>query len=401
MAAASLWAQSPRTDWRGYLGAPDSSHFSPLKQIGPGNVSKLEVAWSYEAGESGSYVYAPLVVDNVAFVIAKGGSIVALDAATGKEIWTHSFAPGAAQASAPGEGPAGAAPGRALGGGAGGARGLNYWESKDRSDRRILIAISNQLQELDARTGKLIQSFGNNGYVDLRVGLGRDPQTIRAAQSRTPGRVFENLVILGSAPGESYVSPPGFLRAYDVLTGKLIWTFHTVPQPGEPGHETWPKDAHKYIGGTNAWGEITLDEKRGIAFFPLGSPTYDFYGGDRKGDGLYGNCLLALDARTGKHLWHFQMVHHDLWDYDAAAAPQLITVKHNGRTIDAVAQATKQGFLFAFDRVTGKPLWPIKSARCPRPTYRVRPPRPHSRSRGCFRPTAASDLPSTISTLIT
>src|SRR6185437_3556394 len=340
-AAVTLWGQTPRTDWRDYLGAPDSSHFSPLKEIGPANATKLQVAWSYAAGESGSYVYAPLVVDNVAFVLAKGGSIVALDAATGKEIWTHSFGTGTG-----------------FGGGAGGARGLNYWESKDRSDRRILICVSNQLQELDARSGKLIDTFGNKGYVDLRVGLGRDPQTVRAVQTRTPGRVFENLIMLGSAPGESYVSPPGFLRAYDVLTGKLVWTFHTVPQPGEPGYDTWPKDAYKYVGGTNTWGEITLDEKRGIAYFPLGSPTYDFYGGDRKGDGLYGNCLLALDARTGKHLWHFQLVHHDLWDYDVVAAPQLITVKQNGRTIDAVAQATKHGFLFVFDRVTGKPLFP-------------------------------------------
>jgi quinoprotein glucose dehydrogenase len=170
---------------------------------------------------------------------------------------------------------------------------------------------------------------------------------------------------VGSAPGEGYISPPGFIRAYDVLTGKLVWTFHTVPQPGEPNYDTWPKDAWKYIGGVNAWGEITVDEKRGIAFFPLGSPTYDFYGADRKGNGLYGDCLLALDARTGKYLWHFQMVHHDLWDYDAAAAPQLITVKQNGKTIDAVAQATKQGFLFVFDRVTGKPLFPIEERKVP------------------------------------
>ncbi|MEP6716586.1 MAG: PQQ-binding-like beta-propeller repeat protein, partial [Terriglobia bacterium] len=243
LAAASLSAQTPRTDWRDYLGAPDSSHFSPLKQIGPANAARLQVAWSYPAGEGGSYVYAPLVVDNVAFVLAKGGSIVALDAATGKEIWTHTFgARTPAPAPPAGQSQAAQAPARAFGGGAGGARGLNYWESKDRSDRRILIAVSNQLQELDARTGKLIETFGDKGYVDLRVGLGRDPQTVRAVQSRTPGRVFENLIMLGSAPGESYVSPPGFLRAYNVLTGKLVWTFHTVPQPGEPGYDTWPKD---------------------------------------------------------------------------------------------------------------------------------------------------------------
>ncbi len=297
---------------------------------------------------------------------------------TGKELWSHTFerpgapaaAPGGvaagAAAGAPGQGRAGAAnPAARFGGGAAGARGLNYWESKDRSDRRIVLPVFNQLQEIDARSGKLIESFGDHGYVDLRAGLGRDPQTVRQVQSRTPGRVFENLIILGSAPGEAYISPPGDLRAYDVLTGKLVWQFHTVPHPGEPGYDTWPKDAWKYIGGTNTWGEITVDEKRGIAYFPLGSPTYDFYGADRKGDGLYGNCLLALDARTGKHLWHFQLVHHDLWDYDAAAAPQLVTVNQNGRTIDAVAQATKQGFLFVFDRVTGKPVWPIEERKTP------------------------------------
>ena len=373
LSISALWAQSARSDWRDYLGAPDSSHYSPLKQIDRTNAGKLQVAWTFQTQDNSGYVFAPLVVDNIAYVIAKGGSVVALNAATGEEIWTHTFdaagAPGrgrgaAAPVAAPGAA-RGAAGGRGFGGGVGGARGFNYWESKDRSDRRIILSISNQLQEIDARTGKSVDSFGENGRVDLRVGLGRDPLTIRQIQSRTPGRVFENLIILGSATGESYISPPGDLRAYDVLTGKLIWQFHTVPHPGEPGYETWPKDAWKYIGGTNTWGEITLDEKRGIAYFPLGSPTYDFYGADRKGDGLYGNCLLALDARTGKHLWHFQLVHHDLWDYDATAAPQLVTVQQNGRTIDAVAQATKQEFLFVFDRVTGKPLWPIEERKVP------------------------------------
>jgi quinoprotein glucose dehydrogenase len=360
-------AQGRANDWRDYLGGPDSAHYTPLKQINPSNIGKLQVAWTYETQENSAYAFAPLVVDNVAYVLAKGGNVVALDAESGKELWAHSFTPGGARGGSAAAA-AGAAAGRGGRGGRGGVglyRGLNYWESKDRSDRRIILPVSNQLQELDARTGKLIESFGDNGYVDLRVGVGRDPNTVREIQPRTPGRVFENLVILGSFPGEGYMSPPGFLRAYDVLTGKLIWTFHTVPQPGEPGYESWPKDAYKYVGGTNTWGEISIDEKRGIAYFPLGSPTYDFYGADRKGDGLYGNCLLALDARTGKHLWHFQLVHHDLWDYDAAAAPQLITVKQNGKTIDAVAQATKQGFLFVFDRVTGKPLWPIEERKVP------------------------------------
>jgi quinoprotein glucose dehydrogenase len=174
-------------------------------------------------------------------------------------------------------------------------------------------------------------SFGDNGKTNLRVGLGRDPDTLRRVQSGDPGRVFENLLILGSAPGEEYESAPGDLRAYDTRTGKLAWTFHTVPHPGEPGYDTWPKDAWKYIGGVNTWGEVSIDEKRGIAYFPLGSPTYDFYGADRKGADLYSDCLLARDARTGKYLWHYQMVHHDLWDYDAVAAPKLLTIKHEGK----------------------------------------------------------------------
>ena len=171
--------------------------------------------------------------------------------------------------------------------------------------------------------------------------------------------MFENLLILGSATGEEYNSPPGDIRAFDVLTGKMVWIFHTVPHPGEFGYDTWPKEAWKYIGGTNDWGGMTIDEKRGIAYFPLGSPTYDFYGADRTGTGLFGNCLLALDARTGKYLWHFQAVHHDLFDYDLTTAPKLLTVKHDGKMVDVVAAAGKNGFLYVFDRVTGKPIWPI------------------------------------------
>ncbi len=354
------WAQSAGTDWRDYLGGPDSAHYSPLKQIDPTNADKLQVAWTFPTQDNISYVFNPLVVDNVAYITGKSGSLVALDAATGKELWTHAFeAPATA-------GRAGSLnPAVRFGGAVAGNRGLNYWESKDRSDRRILLVVYNQLEAIDARTGKLIESFGDHGNVDLKQDLRRDPESIRQIQSRTPGRVFENLIILGSATGETFFSPPGDLRAWDVVTGKLVWTFHTIPHPGEAGYDTWPKDAWKYIGGTNTWGEITIDVKRGIAYFPLGSPTYDFYGADRKGDGLYGNCLLALDARTGKHLWHFQLVHHDLWDYDAAAAPQLITVKQNGAAIDAVAQATKNGFLFVFDRVSGKPLWPIEERKVP------------------------------------
>ncbi len=221
---------------------------------------------------------------------------------------------------------------------------LRIGKTKIASDRRILFTAGDQLQALDAKTGNVVQSFGDNGKVNLKNGLGRDPDSLRRVQSGDPGRVFENLLILGSAPGEEYESAPGDLRAFDTRTGKLVWTFHTVPHPGEPGYETWPPDAWKYVGGVNTWGEISVDEKRGIAYFPIGSPTYDFYGADRKGANLYSDCLLALDARTGKYLWHFQMVHHDLWDYDAVAAPKLMTIKHDGKNVDVVAQTTKQGF---------------------------------------------------------
>ena len=276
------------------------------------------------------------------YVLARNSSLVALNAVTGKEIWIHENLRGIAR------------------------RGVNYWESKDRSERRILFQMNNYLQAIDARTGKSILSFGKNGLVDLREGLGRDADERRARAVEHAGKIFDNLILLGVAPGEAYLSTPGYLRAYDVRTGALVWTFHTVPLPGEYGYDTWPKDAYKYVGGANTWGEISVDEQRGIAYFPTGSPTYDYYGADRIGSNLFGNCLLALDARTGKRLWHFQVVHHDLWDYDLTAAPQLITVRHKGKTIDAVAQASKHGFLFVFDRVTGEPLWPIEERPVPK-----------------------------------
>ena len=216
------------------------------------------------------------------------------------------------------------------------------------------------------RPATSIHSFGIDGKINLREGLGRDPKTIPEIQTGTPGHVFENMIILGSATSESYGSPPGDIRAYDVLTGKTVWSFHTVPHPGEFGYDTWPKDAWKYVGGVNTWGEFAIDKKRAIGYFPLGSPTYDFWGGDRIGAGLYGDCLLALDLRTGKRLWYFQTVHHDLWDYDPTTAPKLLTVQHDGKTVDVVAQPTKTGFLFVFDRVSGKPLWPIEERPVPK-----------------------------------
>jgi quinoprotein glucose dehydrogenase len=306
------------------------------------------VAWTYPTEDQVTYIFNPLIVGHTMYVIAKNFSVVALDAATGRELWVHpTRAPDALPIKA-GDG------GWSLK-----HRGINYWQNKSGSDRRLILPIDQHLVELDAETGNLIKSFGENGSVSLAEGLGRDPATVAQIQFDTPGRIFENLLIVGSATGEEYWSPPGDIRAYDVLTGKMVWIFHTVPHPGEPGYETWPKQAWRYIGGTNCWGEMSLDKERGIIYIPTGAPTYDFYGADRLGNNLFSDSLLALDARTGKLIWYYQMVHHDLWDYDATAAPQLLTVRNNGKKIAVVAEASKQGFLYVLNRATGEPFWPI------------------------------------------
>ena len=302
----------PSTDvwWTGYGNGPDNARYFASRQIDKANVDRLDVAWTYPHGDTGS---SPIVVRGVVYGRGRNGSLVAVDAKTGKERWVRENMGGMT------------------------SRGINYWESADGRDQRLIFAMNGLLQQVDAKTGKSIMSFGTNGVVDLRVGIdGRDPDTIGNIQSNTPGEMFENLPPVGSATGEGYMSPPGDIRAYDVLTGKLVWTFHTVPRPGEFGYETWPKDAWKYVGGTNNWGEMTIDTPRGIAYVPLGSPTYDFYGADRTGANLFGTSIVALNARTGKRLWHFQLVHHDLWDMDPSAAPQLTTIRHNGRNRDVV-----------------------------------------------------------------
>lgn len=327
--------------WERYGGGPDQSKYFDGSQITKGNVNKLEVAWSYPVSDNQFYHFSPIVVDTVMYLYGKNSSLIAVNAVTGKEIWIHTKLQGISR------------------------RGINYWESKDKKDKRLIFTLNNSLQAIDAVTGKSILTFGNNGYVDLRAGLDRDPTTIRRVQAMMPGAIYDDLVILGSAPGENYFAPPGYVRAYNVVTGKLEWTFHTIPQPGEFGYDTWPKDAYKYVGSVNVWSEISVDEKRGIAYLPLGSPTYDYYGADREGSNLFGNCLVAVDARTGKRLWHYQTVHHDLWDYDLSSAPQLITINKDSRKIDAVAVATKHGFVFVFDRVTGEPVFPIEEKPFP------------------------------------
>lgn len=336
--AAPQDSTSAHSTWSTYLGNPDASHYSSLSQINRTNVAKLQVAWTYDAGSERPYEFNPIIVGRTMYVIAQKTSIVALDAATGNQLWIY-HSPDVPLMEM--------------------HRGINFWQSKDGSEQRLLIAFNNHLEAIDAKTGQRIESFGTNGTVDLKAGLGRDEKTIAQIQSATPGEVFGDLIILGSSTGEEYGSPPGDIRAYDVRTGKMVWIFHTVPHPGEPGYNTWPKDAWKYVGGTNCWGEMALDEQSGIIYIPTGAPTYDFYGADRKGNNLYADCLLALNARTGKLIWYFQFVHHDLWDYDATAAPQLLTIHQNGQDIPVVAQATKQGFLYVFNRLTGKPVWPI------------------------------------------
>jgi quinoprotein glucose dehydrogenase len=329
----------PYATWTAYGGSADSMQYSSLSAIDRTNVGTLELAWFFPVRDrTGDFGFNPIVIDDVMYVLGPANAIVALDAKAGTPIWT-----------CPVEG------------GSPGNRGIVYWESRDRSDRRLIYAAGGALRQIDARTGTPILSFGDQGRVVMRTGAPRG----LGGPSGTPGRVFENLLITGSNTGEGYFSPPGDIRAFDIPTGKLVWTFHTIPRPGEYGYDTWPPDAWKYAGGANSWGEISIDARRGIAFIPTGSPTHDLFGGDRKGANLFGNSLLALDARTGRRLWHFQMVHHDLWDYDAAAAPKLLTVRHEGRLVDVVAQPTKQGLLFVFERETGRPLWPIEERPVP------------------------------------
>ena len=338
--AATLAQSSSDKWWPGYGNGTDNSRYFASRQINKSNVSDLQVAWTYPFGDTGS---GPIAVRGVIYGRGRNGSLVAVDAKTGRERWVRENMNGMT------------------------SRGMNYWESADGREQRLIFAMNSLLQELDAKTGKSVMSFGTDGVVDLRVGIdGRDPATLGNIQSNTPGEVFENLIILGSATGEGYMSPPGDIRAYDVLTGRLVWTFHTVPRPGEFGYDSWPKDAWKYVGGTNNWGELTIDTARGIAYIPLGSPTYDFYGADRIGANLFGTSIVALDARTGKRLWHFQFVHHDLWDLDPSAAPQLTTIRQNGRNRDVVVVASKTPWLYVFDRVTGEPIWPIEERAVPR-----------------------------------
>ena len=335
--AQSREAAALGREWPAYGGA-NGIRYSTLAQINRQNVRQLQVAWSFDSGEPGGLQTNPIVVDGVLYTTTPKHKVVALDAATGALRWQFD------------SGTSGSGPNR----------GVTYWASA--GDRRIFTAQDHFLYALDAATGKPIGSFGAEGRIDLHEGLGRAPEE-QSVRLTTPGVVYKNLLIVGGRVGEGLPASPGHVRAFDARTGKLAWIFHTIPQPGDLGYDTWPKDAWTYSGGANNWAGMAVDQERGIVFVPTGSAAADFYGANRLGDNLFANTLLALDAATGKRLWHFQAVRHDLWDRDFPSPPSLVTVTRAGRRVDAVAVATKSGYVFLFDRKSGEPLFPIEQRK--------------------------------------
>jgi len=343
-------------EWRFYGGDAGGTRYSPIKQINSQNAKNLQRAWTYHMGELdrggnatdrhhiAPFESTPLVIDGLLYVSTPSNRVIALDAESGQEIWQ--FDPQAART---------------------GQReffqhrGVSYWQSKTGDDRRILYGtFDGRLIALDAKTGKRCRDFGKDGVIDLRVGAA-DAYPRAEYSVTSPPAVYQDLVITGAAvPEYPSKGPSGLVRAFDVRSGKLVWTFHTIPQPGETGHDSWEQDAWKDRTGANVWSLMSVDAERGLIFLPVGSASYDFYGADRKGMDLFANCLVALEAASGKLVWYYQMVHHDIWDYDMPAQPVLITVRRDGREIPAVAQVTKMGFVFILDRLTGKPLFPVE-----------------------------------------
>lgn len=339
--------------WNYYLGDPGRSHFSTLAQIDTNNVHRLKLKWNYKSGgtsaDRNSQIQTnPLIVDTVLYGVNAANSLFAVHAASGEELWT--FTPETADET-----------------GLGLSRGLMYWPSSRGERSRILYTSGYHLFAVDAFNGTLLKSFGTDGKIDLRKNLGRDPETVPIVVT-TPGVIYGDLYILGSRTSESPGAAPGHIRAYHAITGKLQWTFHTIPQPGEFGYDSWPPEAYKTTGGANSWSGMALDEQHGIVYIPTGSAAFDWYGGDRIGDNLFANSLLALKADTGERVWHFQMVRHDVWDRDLPAPPNLLTVIQDGKQIPAVAQVTKSGHVFVFDRLSGRPLFPIEEKKYPATT---------------------------------
>ncbi len=329
------------------VGGTRDMHYSPLNQINCKNIRSLQRAWQFDSNDQfeGSEMQCnPLVLDGVLYATTPRLRVVALDAASGKMLWDFDAHRGERMTSKLRN------------------RGLTYWG--DGSDRRLFVGIDQYLYALNAKTGQPVATFGDHGRIDLHEGLGSAFQDL-TVQATSPGVVYQDLLIQGSLVAEDLPAAPGYIRAFDVRTGKLRWVFHTIPLPGEPGYETWPKDAYQRIGGANSWAGLTLDAQRGLVFAPTGSASFDFYGANRIGDNLYANCLLALDAKTGHLVWHFQLVKHDVWDRDLPSAPTLVKVKQQGKTIDAVAQITKYGYVWLFDELTGKPLVHYRTLQTP------------------------------------
>jgi len=341
-ALAFVSAQSGNVNWT-VNGGENNIRFSPLTQISKSNVQSLQVAWTYESGDhftASEMQSNPIVIDGVLYATTPTLKVIAVNAATGKEIWR--FDPS----------------------GGSNARARFRHRGVAVHDDRVFVTYRNFLFALDKKSGQPIASFGSNGRIDLRDGLGKPIEGVSVSAS-TPGVVFEDLLILPSSVPETLPGTPGHIRAFDVKTGKQRWIFHTIPQPGEFGYDTWPKDAYQLSGGANAWAGVTVDQKLGMVFAATGSASFDFYGVTRHGDNLFANSVLALDARTGKRIWHFQALKHDIWDWDFPSPPSLVTVKRNGRNVNAVAQVTKFGYVFVLDRRTGESLFPIEYRKAP------------------------------------
>ena len=348
VAIAPLCLAQEQSGWPVYNGGPDGDHYSKLTQITRDNVHLLQQAWAYDTGEKGGLQSNPLIIGRTLYAYTPSTKVVALDAVTGKLKWKFDSGIVAGQPT----------------------RGVTYWNDGQRG--RIYAGVMNFLYCLDAETGNLITSFGENGHIDLRKGLvipgAKSDFSALSIALTTPGVIYKDMIIVGGREPEAHPAPPGYIQAFDLRTGQLRWTFHTIPLPGEPGFETWPKDAYKTAGAANNWTGMVVDNEHGIVYAPTGSAVMDFYGGDRIGNDLYANSLLALDANTGKRIWHFQGVHHDIWDRDFPSPPALFAIDRDGKHIDAIAQTTKQGYLYLFNRLTGEPLFPIHELPYPKST---------------------------------
>jgi quinoprotein glucose dehydrogenase len=335
------------TAWSSYLGDPGRSHYSLLDEINKDNVEELEVAWTYRAGRQGEgvdYIQTnPLIAHQTLYGVSPGLKIFALDAATGERKWEFNPFEGTEQSSF--------------------TRGLAFWEDGD--DRRLIFSADKYLYALNADTGEPVNGFGEDGKIDLTQGLGQDIEGLNY-RYHAPGTIYEDLIIMGALNSERLPAAPGHIRAFDIRSGEQQWIFHTIPKPGQYGYDSWEDPtAYQFIGGANNWTGMTVDEERGIVYVPTGSAAFDFYGGNRHGANLFANSVLALDARTGKRIWHFQTVHHDMWDRDLPAPPNLVTIEKDGEKIDALAQITKSGHVYVFDRVTGEPLFPVEERAYP------------------------------------